>query len=150
MARRTSSRLVTSPTTGSAFFPKRSATSRSAASRRATSTTDPPRETIELAAAAPIPPLPPVMTTTVPCLDTPCVTENRLAGPLAIRMPTRLATLDDVPELVRVINCAYAVEAHVFVDARTNDADVRDRLARPNACFLVIDHGPKPGRLARA
>ena len=54
-------------------------------------------------------------------------------------MPTRLATLDDVPELVRVINLAYAVEAGMFVDKRTNDTDVRERLARPNACFLVVD-----------
>jgi hypothetical protein len=62
-------------------------------------------------------------------------------------MPTRLATLDDVPELVRVINRAYEVEAGMFVDKRTHDADVRERLARPNACILVVDDDGSNGRV---
>jgi predicted N-acetyltransferase YhbS len=62
-------------------------------------------------------------------------------------MPTRLATLDDVPELVRVINRAYEVEADMFVDKRTDDADVRERLARPNACILVVDDDASNGRV---
>jgi ribosomal protein S18 acetylase RimI-like enzyme len=51
----------------------------------------------------------------------------------------RPATPADSAELVRVINLAYQVEADMFVDARTNEADVRERLAMPNATFLVLD-----------
>ena len=64
-------------------------------------------------------------------------------------MPTRLAAIDDVPALVRVINRAYVVEAHLFHGDRTDEAEVRERLERPNACFLVIDApdgGPAPAR----
>ena len=64
-------------------------------------------------------------------------------------MIARLATPDDVPELVRVINLAYVVEADMFFGQRTNDADVRERLSRENATFLVID-GEQPGILAGA
>ncbi|HEX5077146.1 MAG TPA: GNAT family N-acetyltransferase [Gemmatimonadaceae bacterium] len=56
-------------------------------------------------------------------------------------MPVRLATVNDVPALVRVINRAYVVEAHLFHGDRTDEAEVRERLERPNACFLVIDAG---------
>jgi GNAT superfamily N-acetyltransferase len=66
-------------------------------------------------------------------------------------MIARRATLTDVPELVRVINLAYRVEAEMFHGERTSDADVRDRLARPNAVFLVIPDdvaGAAPGTLA--
>jgi ribosomal protein S18 acetylase RimI-like enzyme len=62
-------------------------------------------------------------------------------------MIARRATPADVAELVRVINHAYEVEADMFIDKRTNEADVNERLARPNATFLVIDGGT-PGRLA--
>ena len=68
-------------------------------------------------------------------------------------MPARRATIDDIPALARVINRAYVVEAHLFHGDRTNEAEVRERLERPNACFLVIDaaHGaPGPGMLAGA
>jgi len=68
-------------------------------------------------------------------------------------MPTRLATNDDVPALVRVINRAYVVEAHLFQGDRTDEAEVRERLERPNGCFLVIDPadgGPGAGTLAGA
>jgi GNAT superfamily N-acetyltransferase len=68
-------------------------------------------------------------------------------------MPVRLATAADVAALARVINRAYVAEAHIFDDARTNEAEVRDRLARPNACFLVIDDPARswvPGALAGA
>ena len=54
-------------------------------------------------------------------------------------MPTRLATIDDIPALARVINRAYVVEAHLFHGDRTDEAEVCERLERPNACFLVID-----------
>jgi ribosomal protein S18 acetylase RimI-like enzyme len=66
-------------------------------------------------------------------------------------MMPRRATLTDVAELVRVINLAYIVEADIFHGSRTTDADVRDRLVRPNAAFLVIaDDGTDgaPGPLA--
>jgi GNAT superfamily N-acetyltransferase len=66
-------------------------------------------------------------------------------------MMPRRATLTDVAELVRVINLAYVVEADIFHGSRTTDADVRDRLARPNATFLVIADdriGGAPGALA--
>jgi GNAT superfamily N-acetyltransferase len=54
-------------------------------------------------------------------------------------MPVRLATADDIPALIRVINRAYVVEAHLFHGNRTDEAEVRERFARPNACFLAID-----------
>lgn len=68
-------------------------------------------------------------------------------------MTVRLATPADVDALVRVINRAYTVEAHIFRGSRTNEAEVRDRLGRPNACFLVIDArdtAASPGMLAGA
>lgn len=54
-------------------------------------------------------------------------------------MPVRLATVNDIPALARVINRAYVVEAHLFHGDRTDEAEVRERIERPNACFLVID-----------
>jgi ribosomal protein S18 acetylase RimI-like enzyme len=54
-------------------------------------------------------------------------------------MAVRQATAADLAALVRVINRAYVVEAHIFHLERTSAADVSERLARPNACFLVID-----------
>ena len=67
-------------------------------------------------------------------------------------MPVRLATPADVPALVRVINRAYEVEAHIFHGTRTNEAEIRERIEKPNACFLVIDAAPaaSPGVLAGA
>jgi len=61
----------------------------------------------------------------------------------------RLASDYDAPALVRVINLAYRVE-DFFVDGdRTNEGDVRCRMAKPNAAFLVID-GAGTGELAAA
>jgi GNAT superfamily N-acetyltransferase len=54
-------------------------------------------------------------------------------------MPVRLATIDDIAALARVINRAYVVESHLFHGDRTDEAEVCERLERPNACFLVID-----------
>ena len=51
----------------------------------------------------------------------------------------RVATLDDVSELVRVINLAYCVEAEMFHGDRTSELDVRERLTRPNAACLALD-----------
>jgi ribosomal protein S18 acetylase RimI-like enzyme len=53
-------------------------------------------------------------------------------------MIPRPATLADVDALVRVINLAYLVEADMFHGTRTTDADVHDRLVRPNAVFLLV------------
>ena len=61
----------------------------------------------------------------------------------------RVAVPQDVPELVRVINLAYRVEDFFVNGDRTNDADVRDRMAKPNAAFLVLESA-EPGRLAAA
>ena len=68
-------------------------------------------------------------------------------------MPIRLATTADIAALVRVINRAYEVEAHIFHGDRTDEAEVRDRIAKPNACVLVIDAptgAPGNGTLAGA
>lgn len=68
-------------------------------------------------------------------------------------MPVRLATTDDIPALTRVINRAYVVEAHLFHGDRTDEAEVRERFEKPNACFLVIDAPDRPpgdGALAGA
>ena len=65
----------------------------------------------------------------------------------------RLATLDDVLEIVRVINLAYRVEAEMFHGDRTSEYDVRERLGRENARFLVLDDDAAdstPGRLIGA
>jgi ribosomal protein S18 acetylase RimI-like enzyme len=61
----------------------------------------------------------------------------------------RLASDQDAPALARVINLAYRVE-DFFVDGdRTDEADVRRRMAKPNAAFLVLD-GAEAGELAAA
>jgi GNAT superfamily N-acetyltransferase len=67
-------------------------------------------------------------------------------------MPVRLAATDDIPALVRVINRAYVVEAHIFHGDRTDEVEVCERLERPNARFLVIDAsaGAGNGTLAGA
>jgi GNAT superfamily N-acetyltransferase len=54
-------------------------------------------------------------------------------------MAPRLATIADVPALVRLINRAYRVEDFFIDGDRTHDQDVRERLGRPNACFVVVD-----------
>ena len=65
-------------------------------------------------------------------------------------MTPRAATPADIPELVRVINLAYLVEAEMFHGDRTSVADIGERLQRPNATFLVIDDNVSPGRIAGA
>jgi ribosomal protein S18 acetylase RimI-like enzyme len=66
-------------------------------------------------------------------------------------MIPRLATPADAPELVRVINLAYQVEADMFHGERTSEDDVCARLAAPNAVFLAIDEpDAAPGRLVGA
>ena len=65
-------------------------------------------------------------------------------------MIPRLATPGDAPELVRVINLAYQVEAEMFHGERTSADDVRERMAAPNAVFLAIDDPDTDGRLVGA
>ncbi len=62
-------------------------------------------------------------------------------------MTLRPAIADDVPEIVRVTNLAYRVEDFFVQGDRTRDAEVRERMARPGAAFLVIDvpHNCGPG-----
>ena len=49
----------------------------------------------------------------------------------------RQSSLSDVPALVRLINRAYQVEQFFVQGDRTSDADIRERMARPGAAFLV-------------
>lgn len=62
---------------------------------------------------------------------------------------SRDATERDAPALVEVINRAYRVEDFFIDGDRTDVADVRARMSRPGAGFLVID-GEAPGTLAAA
>lgn len=61
---------------------------------------------------------------------------------------TRAAQTSDVPELVRVINRAYHVEEFFVRGERTDVAQIRERLMRVGASFLVVDDLATPGRLA--
>ncbi len=51
----------------------------------------------------------------------------------------------DIPEIVRVTNLAYAVEAFCIHGNRTDERDVLDRMASGH--FLVVDHPGSPGSL---
>lgn len=61
----------------------------------------------------------------------------------------RLATLDDVAALVRLINEAYRVEDFFIDGDRTHATDVRTKLADPQACFLVIEDDVVDGDATR-
>jgi ribosomal protein S18 acetylase RimI-like enzyme len=61
----------------------------------------------------------------------------------------RAASAHDVSELVRVINLAYRVEDFFINGDRTNDSDVRSRMAKQDAGFLVVDDTDRD-RLAAA
>lgn len=63
---------------------------------------------------------------------------------------TRVATLADVPELVRVVNLAYRVEDFFINGDRTDAADVSRRLSKPDAAFLVVPGSDAGGTLAGA
>ncbi|HVO72820.1 MAG TPA: GNAT family N-acetyltransferase [Ignavibacteriaceae bacterium] len=54
-------------------------------------------------------------------------------------MVIRKATLEDISELVRVINLAYRVEDFFINGDRTNETDIRNRMQKPNAQFLIIE-----------
>ncbi len=55
----------------------------------------------------------------------------------------RPATPDDIPAIVQVVNRAYRIEDFFVTGDRTDERDIRERMARPNASFLVIDDGPR-------
>ncbi len=59
------------------------------------------------------------------------------------RMVTRRATAHDITAIVRVVNRAYRVEDFFVIGDRTDESDIRERIARPGACFLVIDDGDR-------
>lgn len=58
----------------------------------------------------------------------------------------REGTAADIPEIVRVTNLAYAVEAFCIQGARTDQGDVADRMAA--GTFLVAEDPRETGRLA--
>jgi ribosomal protein S18 acetylase RimI-like enzyme len=62
-------------------------------------------------------------------------------------MTARRATSADIPEIVRVANAAFRVEDFFIDGDRTNADDVAVQMARPHACFLVLD-GESPTELA--
>ena len=62
---------------------------------------------------------------------------------------TRLATREDTPEIVRVINLAYRVEDFFVNGDRTATDDIEARMADPDGDIIVID-ADKPGALAAA
>jgi GNAT superfamily N-acetyltransferase len=63
--------------------------------------------------------------------------------------PTRPATPGDIPELVRLINEAYRVEAFFIRGDRTSTREIRSLMEASDAGFLVVDNAD-PGRLAGA
>lgn len=65
------------------------------------------------------------------------VRENPKAG-AALRR-ARLATPDDVAEIVRVTNAAYRVEDFFIDGDRTSAAEILEKIARSDCGFLVVD-----------
>jgi GNAT superfamily N-acetyltransferase len=65
-----------------------------------------------------------------------------------VTVETRAAQASDVPELVRVINRAYRVEEFFVRGERTDAAQIRERLMRAGASFLVVDDLETPRRIA--
>ncbi len=57
---------------------------------------------------------------------------------MKIRTP-RLATADDIPRLVEIINRAYIREAAIVHGQRTDRVNLRDRLSAPNTWFLALE-----------
>lgn len=51
----------------------------------------------------------------------------------------RVATFDDIPALVDLINRAYVAEAEIVRGLRTDRLDLHEKLAAPNTWFLVLD-----------
>lgn len=60
---------------------------------------------------------------------------------------TRIATAEDIPELVELINRAYVAEAPYVRGKRTDRLDVGARIATPNMWFLVVESGEQSRRM---
>lgn len=59
------------------------------------------------------------------------------------KLPIRIATPDDIPQLVELINRAYVAEASFVRGLRTDRLDLRGKMASANSWFLVLDaHAP--------
>lgn len=54
-------------------------------------------------------------------------------------MDLRIATRDDIPELIRVVNAAYRAEDFFINGDRTNATDLAARIDGSTGDFLVID-----------
>ncbi len=65
------------------------------------------------------------------------------------KSPVRRATIADLPEVLRVVNLAYQVEAFFIAGDRITPTELRERFERPGAEFLVID-GAASGPLVAA
>ncbi len=62
-------------------------------------------------------------------------------------MAPRIATHDDIPDLVRIINAAYRVETFFIRGERTSADEVAALIDAPGAAFLVFD-GDDGGAMA--
>lgn len=65
-------------------------------------------------------------------------------------IPYRIATVDDIPLLVDLINRAYVAEAEFVRGLRTDRLDLHEKIATPNTWFLVIDAPTVNGEKALA
>lgn len=65
-------------------------------------------------------------------------------------MDLRVATKDDIPELIRVINAAYRAEDFFINGDRTNAADLMHRIEGTTGDFLVLDDPLDAGLLLGA
>jgi len=54
-------------------------------------------------------------------------------------MNTRQGTVQDIPEVVRVINSAFRVEDFFIDGDRTNEEDISARMADPEVRFFVVE-----------
>lgn len=66
-------------------------------------------------------------------------------APQASPYSAREGRPSDIPEIVRVTNLAYAVEAFCIKGLRTDQGDVTDRMA--TGTFLVVEEPRHPSRL---
>ena len=62
-------------------------------------------------------------------------------------MLPRIATPEDVAEIVRVTNTAYEVESFFIDGTRTDEDEARRLIEQPQSEFLVIDDEGRPGWL---
>jgi len=60
-------------------------------------------------------------------------------------MKTRQGTVQDIPEVVRVINYAFRVEDFFINGDRTNAGDISVRMADPDVRFFVVEADQSDG-----